>query len=382
MGYTVRFTDQVSDRTLVRVMTDGILLAELQRDRRLSRYDTLILDEAHERSLNIDFLLGYLTRLLPRRPELKLVVTSATIDPERFSAHFGDAPIVEVSGRTYPVEIRYRPLEPEEVDEDDVVKKVPVRDQTEAIVDAVRELEHEGPGDVLVFLSGEREIRDTADALRAERFRNTEVLPLFARLPTAEQQQGLPAAHRSAHRPRDERRRDEPDGARDPLRDRSGHGEDLSLQQADQGATPADRADLAGVAPGSGPAGAGARPTASRSGCTPSATSRRGRGSPSPRSCGRTSRACCCRWRRSGSATSRRFPFLDPPDRRSMRDGVALLQELGAFDASGAITELGRRLAQLPVDPRIGRMILQAEREGCVREILDHRGRAVDPRPA
>ncbi|HEY7010736.1 MAG TPA: helicase-related protein, partial [Jatrophihabitantaceae bacterium] len=196
VGYTVRFTDQVSDRTLIKLMTDGILLAEIQRDRMLRRYDTLILDEAHERSLNIDFLIGYLTRLLPRRPDLKLIVTSATIDPQRFAAHFGGAPVIEVSGRTYPVEIRYQPLEPDagpEEDDDpddpdhDVVHRVAPRDQTEAIIDAVHELDREQPGDVLVFLSGEREIRDTADALRGEELRNTEVLPLYARLPTAEQ---------------------------------------------------------------------------------------------------------------------------------------------------------------------------------------------------
>ncbi|MCW2561202.1 MAG: ATP-dependent helicase HrpA, partial [Mycobacterium sp.] len=203
IGYTVRFTDQASDRTLVKLMTDGILLAEMQRDRRLLRYDTLILDEAHERSLNIDFLLGYLRELLPRRPDLKVIVTSATIEPGRFAAHFaggehgssGQAPIVEVSGRTYPVEIRYRPLEvavPSTNDDDpddpdhEVVRTV-LRDQTEAIVDAVAELEAEPPGDVLVFLSGEREIRDTAEALRAT-LKHTEVLPLYARLPTTEQQ--------------------------------------------------------------------------------------------------------------------------------------------------------------------------------------------------
>ena len=194
VGYTVRFTDQASDRTLVKLMTDGILLAEIQRDRRLLRYDTLILDEAHERSLNIDFLLGYLRELLPRRPDLKVIVTSATIEPERFAAHFDGAPIVEVSGRTYPVEIRYRPLEvPVATDESDdpddpdhEVVRTELRDQTEAIVDAVDELSAEPPGDVLVFLSGEREIRDTAEALR--HLKNTEVLPLYARLPTAEQQ--------------------------------------------------------------------------------------------------------------------------------------------------------------------------------------------------
>lgn len=199
VGYTVRFTDQASDRTLVKLMTDGILLAEIQRDRRLLRYDTLILDEARERSLNIDFLLGYLRELLPRRPDLKIIVTSATIEPQRFSAHFGNAPIVEVSGRTYPVEIRYRPLEvpvhgtsgakaeDEPDDPDHEIVRTELRDQTEAIADAVRELQNEPPGDVLVFLSGEREIRDTSEALRDIVRAGTEVLPLYARLPTAEQ---------------------------------------------------------------------------------------------------------------------------------------------------------------------------------------------------
>ncbi|GAA2802194.1 ATP-dependent RNA helicase HrpA [Nonomuraea dietziae] len=174
VGYKVRFTDKANDSTLVKLMTDGILLAELQNDRLLEQYDTLIIDEAHERSLNIDFILGYVKQLLPRRPDLKVVITSATIDPERFSRHFDDAPIIEVSGRTYPVEVRYRPL-----GEDD--------DQTQGIVDACKELVLEGQGDILVFLSGEREIRDTFDALTKAEFRNTEVLPLYARLSAAEQ---------------------------------------------------------------------------------------------------------------------------------------------------------------------------------------------------
>ncbi|MDT7782982.1 MAG: ATP-dependent helicase HrpA, partial [Pseudonocardiales bacterium] len=174
IGYKVRFTDQSGDDTLVKLMTDGILLAEIQTDRTLSRYDTIIIDEAHERSLNVDFLLGYLKQLLPQRPDLKIVITSATIDPQRFSAHFDNAPVIEVSGRTYPVETRYRPL-----DEED--------DQTQGIINAVHELQAEGPGDVLVFLSGEREIRDTADALKAEDLRNTEILPLYARLSVGEQ---------------------------------------------------------------------------------------------------------------------------------------------------------------------------------------------------
>src|SRR5436190_17691601 len=193
VGYKVRFTDKSSDGTQVKVMTDGILLAEMQRDRQLRRYDTLIIDEAHERSLNIDFILGYLKRLLPARPDLKVIITSATIDPERFSAHFaggesgqhlaggesgqhsGDAPVIEVSGRTYPVEVRYRPLaDPDRPDDEP-------RDQVQGICDAVDELTAEGPGDILVFLSGEREIRDTAEALAGRP--GLEVLPLYARLP-------------------------------------------------------------------------------------------------------------------------------------------------------------------------------------------------------
>src|SRR6516164_1947007 len=179
VGYKVRFTDKSSDSTLVKLMTDGILLNEIASDRDLYRYDTLIIDEAHERSLNIDFILGYLKQLLPRRPDLKVIITSATIDPERFAAHFGDAPIVEVSGRTYPVEVRYRPVsDPDSKNDDD-------RDQTQAISDAIGELSQAGPGDILVFLSGEREIRDTADALKGRK--NLDVLPLYSRLSAAEQ---------------------------------------------------------------------------------------------------------------------------------------------------------------------------------------------------
>ncbi|HET9829923.1 MAG TPA: ATP-dependent RNA helicase HrpA, partial [Nocardioidaceae bacterium] len=193
VGYQVRFTDHSSPDTLVKLMTDGILLAELQQDRMLSAYDTIIIDEAHERSLNVDFLLGYLKQLLPRRPDLKVVITSATIDPDRFARHFADqrgrpAPVVEVSGRTYPVEVRYRPLVAEAGGEDvDDEGETVVRDQTEAIVDAVRELVAEGPGDVLVFLPGEREIRDTADALGGVDRLEADVVPLYARLSTAEQ---------------------------------------------------------------------------------------------------------------------------------------------------------------------------------------------------
>ncbi|HET9559430.1 MAG TPA: helicase-related protein, partial [Actinomycetota bacterium] len=213
VGYQVRFTDRVGRDTRVKLMTDGILLAELERDRSLRRYDTIIIDEAHERSLNVDFLLGYLARLLPRRPDLKLVITSATIDPERFSRHFGGAPVVEVSGRTYPVEVRYRPLGRRPSMPDALAEGLPEagragmrrrysagapgqdpdddRDQTQGILDAVDELCREGPGDILVFLSGEREIRDTAEALRGHRFPRSpggvDVLPLYARLAAADQ---------------------------------------------------------------------------------------------------------------------------------------------------------------------------------------------------
>lgn len=380
VGYTVRFTDQASDRTLIKLMTDGILLAEIQRDRRLLRYDTLILDEAHERSLNIDFLLGYLRELLPRRPDLKVIVTSATIEPGRFAAHFGDAPIVEVSGRTYPVEIRYRPLEvgvAPETDDDpddpdhDLVRTV-MRDQTEAIVDAVAELESEPPGDVLVFLSGEREIRDTAEALRGAPGFNrhtTEVLPLYARLPTAEQQKVF-----------------QPHAGRRIV---------LATNVAETSLTVPGIRYV--VDPGTARISRYSRRTkVQRLPIEPisqaSAAQRSGRS-------GRTAPGVCIRLYSEEDFQSRprytdpeilrtnlaavilqmaalqlgeieAFPFLDPPDNRSIRDGVQVLQELGAFDGQSTLTEVGRRLAALPLDPRIGRMILAAHDEGCVREVL------------
>lgn len=381
VGYTVRFTDQASDRTLVKLMTDGILLAEIQRDRRLLRYDTLILDEAHERSLNIDFLLGYLRELLPRRPDLKVIVTSATIEPQRFSAHFGDAPIVEVSGRTYPVEIRYRPLEvpvsggsgahtdDEPDDPDHEIVRTEIRDQTEAIADAVRELESEPPGDVLVFLSGEREIRDTSEALRDILRAGTEVLPLYARLPTAEQHK--------------------------VFQPHTGRRVVLATNVAETSLTVPGIRYV--VDPGTARISRYSRRTkVQRLPIEPisqaSAAQRSGRS-------GRTAPGICIRLYSEQDFEARprytdpeilrtnlaavilqmaalqlgdieNFPFLDPPDKRSVRDGVQLLQELGAFGADGAITELGRRLARLPLDPRIGRMILQADAEGCVGEIL------------
>src|SRR3954452_2663395 len=380
VGYQVRFTDHSSRDTLVKLMTDGILLAELQHDRLLSAYDTIIIDEAHERSLNVDFLLGYLKQLLPRRPDLKVVITSATIDPERFARHFADAqgnaaPIIEVSGRTYPVEIRYRPLveEPEDVDEEG---ELVVRDQTEAIVDAVRELVGEGPGDILVFLPSEREIRDTADVLAKVTTRPTDafdVVPLYARLSSAEQ-------HRVF----------EPHGRRRVV---------LATNVAETSLTvPGIRyvvdAGLARISRSS------TRTKVQRLPIEPvsqaSANQRSGR-------CGRVEAGIAIRLYSEEDFDSRpeftdpeilrtnlasvilqmtslglgdvaRFPFVEPPDRRQVTAGVQLLEELGALagsgDDGGRLTRLGRRLARLPIDPRLGRMILEAERLGCVREIL------------
>ncbi|NUW30794.1 ATP-dependent RNA helicase HrpA [Nonomuraea sp. SMC257] len=356
VGYKVRFTDQGSDRTLVKLMTDGILLAELQHDRLLEQYDTLIIDEAHERSLNIDFILGYVKQLLPRRPDLKVIITSATIDPERFSRHFGDAPIVEVSGRTYPVEVRYRPL-----GEDD--------DQTQGIVDACRELVTEGPGDILVFLSGEREIRDAADALGKAEFRNTEVLPLYARLSAAEQ-------HRVFQR-------------------HTGRRIVLATNVAETSLT------VPGIKYVVDPGYARISRYSHRTKVQrlpieaisqASANQRKGRS-------GRTSDGICVRLYEEedflgrpeftdpeilrtnlasvilqmtsiGLGDIEAFPFVEPPDRRQVKDGVNLLHELGAFDAEGRLTPIGRKLATLPVDPRLGRMVLEAEKHGCLREVM------------
>jgi len=379
VGYAVRFTDRVSDRTCVKLMTDGILLAEIQRDRRLLRYDTVILDEAHERSLNIDFLLGYLHGLLPRRPDLKVIITSATIEPQRFAAHFGGAPIIEVSGRTYPVEIRYRPLEvavseggaDDPDDPDREIVRTEMRDEIEAIVDALDELDAEAPGDVLVFLSGEREIRDTAEALAGRP--RTEVLPLFARLPTAEQQKVF------ARRPASNITRRvvlatnvaetsltvpgiryviDPGNARISRYSRRLKVQRLPIEPISQ-ASAAQRAGRCGrTAPGVcirlyAEADFAARPAYT----DPEVL--------------RTNLAAVLLQMaalRLGEVDD--FPFLDPPDARSVRDGVALLIELGAFDTHGQITDLGRRLARLPVDPRLGRMILAADDEGCLRELL------------
>lgn len=367
VGWKVRFTDQVGADTYVKLMTDGILLAEIQTDRELRAYDTIIIDEAHERSLNIDFLLGYLAQLLPKRPDLKVVITSATIDPQRFSRHFGDAPIVEVSGRTYPVEVRYRPLLEEDSDDSD-------RDQITAITDAVEELQGEGKGDILVFLSGEREIRDTADALNKKNYRFTEVLPLYARLSHAEQ-------HRV-------------------FQQHTGRRIVLATNVAETSLT------VPGIKYVIDPGTARISRYSHRTKVQrlpieaisqASANQRKGR-------CGRTSDGICIRlyseddfaarpeftdaeilrtnlasvilqMTAAGLGDIEKFPFIDPPDHRNIRDGVQLLQELGALDPTQKdpkkrLTEQGRKLAQLPVDPRLARMVLEADKNGCVREVM------------
>ncbi|SCL54986.1 ATP-dependent helicase HrpA [Micromonospora chersina] len=385
VGYKVRFTDQVGDNSLVKLMTDGILLAELQTDRMLRQYDTLIIDEAHERSLNIDFILGYLRQLLPRRPDLKVVITSATIETDRFAKHFADAegnpaPVVEVSGRTYPVEVRYRPLvEVTEAEEEDEADEENVRDQIQAIGDAVEELAAEGPGDILVFLSGEREIRDTADALgklvqKKRSLLGTEILPLYARLSTAEQHRVF-APH-------------------------AGRRVVLATNVAETSLTVPGIKYV--VDPGTARISRySSRLKVQRLPIEPvsqaSANQRKGR-------CGRTSDGICIRLYDEQDFDSRpeftdpeilrtnlasvilqmtsiglgdigAFPFIDPPDRRNVTDGVNLLHELGALnpaetDPAKRLTALGRRLAQLPVDPRLARMVLEGERNGCATEVI------------
>jgi ATP-dependent helicase HrpA len=368
VGYTVRFTDHVGDATMVKLMTDGILLAEIQRDRMLYQYDTIIIDEAHERSLNIDFILGYLRDLLPRRPDLKVIITSATIDPHRFARHFEHdgvpAPVIEVSGRTYPVQIRYRPIiDPDDPDAD------PDRDQVQAIGDAVHELSALGPGDILVFLSGEREIRDAADALAKLELRNTEITPLYGRLSSGDQYRvfqphtgrrivlatnvaetsltvpgikyvidaGTARISRYSHRLKVQRLPIEPisQASANQRSGRSGRTSDgvaiRLYSEDDYDARPEFtdpeilRTNLASV---------------------------------------------ILQMAALGLGDLAAFGFIDPPDRRNIADGVQLLQELGAFTAEQKLSDVGRQLARLPIDPRLARMVLEADRNGSLRDVL------------
>ncbi|RMG38217.1 MAG: ATP-dependent RNA helicase HrpA [Gammaproteobacteria bacterium] len=361
VGFKVRFADRVNEITHVKLMTDGMLLAEIQRDRYLNEYDTLIIDEAHERSLNIDFLLGYLKQLLPKRPDLKVIVTSATIDPQRFSRHFDDAPVIEVSGRTYPVEVRYRP--PPEDEESGGI------DLQQGIVEAVDELAAEGPGDILIFFPGEREIREAAETLRKHHPPSTEILPLYARQSPAEQA-------RIFH----------PGNARRIV---------LATNVAETSLTvPGIRYVIdTGTARISRYS---ARSKIQRLPVEPisqaSADQRKGR-------CGRVAAGICIRLYSEEDFRSRprftepeiqrtnlaavilqmkllgfgdidRFPFVDPPDSRLIKDGYRVLHEIGAVDGLRKVTQLGKKLARLPIDPRIGRMLLEAAHTGCLRELL------------
>ncbi|WP_265416141.1 ATP-dependent RNA helicase HrpA [Photobacterium frigidiphilum] len=366
VGYKVRFNDQVSDRSQVKLMTDGILLAEIQNDRFLSQYDTIIIDEAHERSLNIDFIMGYLRELLPKRPDLKVVITSATIDPERFSKHFNNAPIIEVTGRTYPVETRYRPVS-EDGDDND-------RDQLQAIFDAVDELCDEGSGDILIFMNGEREIRDTADALEKRNLRNTEVLPLYARL-SANEQNRVFQSH-------------------------SGRRVVLSTNVAETSLT------VPGIKYVIDPGTARISRYSYRTKVQrlpieaisqASANQRKGR-------CGRVQEGICVRLYSEDDFLSRpeftdpeilrtnlasvilqmtaiglgdihAFPFVEAPDNRNIQDGLRLLEELGAInlkatDPRKRLSPMGRQLARLPLDPRLARMVLEAPKLGSLREVM------------
>ncbi len=403
IGYTIRFGDHTGPNTLVKLMTDGILLAEIVRDRTLSAYDTIIIDEAHERSLNIDFLLGYLTELLPRRPDLKIIITSATIDPQRFSRHFNDAPIVEVSGRTFPVEVRYRPhgadAESGDLDElegeDDIddppgtrstAKPAPAavrtprdteRDQATAICDAVDELSLAGDGDILVFLSGEREIRDTAEVLRghlATRPGITEVLPLYGRLSAADQHKVF-----SGHRGRRivlatnvaETSLTVP-GIRYVIDPGTARISRYSLR------TKVQRLPIEPISQASAGQRAGRCGRVADGICIRlySETDFAARPEFTDPEIARTSLASVILRMASldlGDITS--FPFLEPPDSRQIGDGLTLLTELGALQEDSTagrvrLTAIGRQLADLPLDPRLARMIVESATLGCATEVI------------
>ena len=382
VGFKVRFTDTLTKGAWVKLMTDGILLAETQTDPLLKNYDTIIIDEAHERSLNIDFLLGYLKTLLPRRPDLKIIITSATIDADRFARHFGrpdhPAPVIEVSGRLYPVEVRYRPVEP--LDAPAITSGKPEakpapnkqreqRDLMDAVVDAVDELARIGSGDILVFLPGEREIRDTAEALRKHHPPHVEILPLFARLSAQEQERvfktstarrivlatnvaetsltvpgiryvvdaGLARVKRYSYRNKVEQLQIEP-VAQSAANQRAGrcgrvaagvcirlYSEQDYLLRAKFTEPEILRSSLAAV---------------------------------------------ILRMKSLRLADVETFPFIEPPPGRAIADGYQLLQELGAVDDNNQLTPMGRELAKLPLDPRVGRMILAARDNACLTEVM------------
>ena len=361
VGYKIRFNDKVNQLTQIKLMTDGILLAEIQSDPYLNQYDTLIIDEAHERSLNIDFILGYLKQLLPRRPDLKIIITSATIDPQRFARHFNDAPVIEVSGRTYPVEVRYRPISSDS-------EKDTARDQQEAILNAVDELSQLGNGDILVFLSGERQIREAAEALRKHHPEKTEVIPLFSRLSAREQQKVFQGhTHRRII---------------------------LATNVAETSLTiPGIKyvidTGYARISRYSYRTKVQRLPIEKIS--QASANQRKGR-------CGRVSEGVCIRlyseedfenrplftdaeimrtnlanvilqMHAAGLGQIEQFPFIDRPDSRLIRDGYQLLEELQAIQQQ-RITSIGKRLSRFPIEPRYARMIVAANKLACLNEVL------------
>lgn len=369
VGFKIRFSDQVSNNTYVKLMTDGILLAEIQQDRFLNQYDTIIIDEAHERSLNIDFILGYLKNLLPKRPDLKVIITSATIDPERFSKHFNDAPIIEVSGRTFPVDVRYNPISDIKKDEMEAEG-----DQLQGIFDAVDELCAEGPGDILIFLNGEREIRDTADALSKRNLKHTDVLPLYSRLSNAEQNR-IFAPHSRRHII-------------------------LATNVAETSLTVPGIRYV--IDPGTARISRYSyRTKVQRLPIEPvsqaSANQRMGR-------CGRVEAGICIRLYSEDDFLSRpeftdpeilrtnlasvilqmlalglgdmsEFPFVQAPDSRNINDGLTLLEELQAIKPAKnrdktSLTQSGRELSRLPVDPRLAKMVLTAHKLGALREVI------------
>ncbi|WP_353570053.1 ATP-dependent RNA helicase HrpA [Candidatus Albibeggiatoa sp. nov. BB20] len=363
VGYKVRFTDRISEQSYIKFMTDGILLAETQNDKFLEQYDTLIIDEAHERSLNIDFLLGYLKNILPKRPDLKVIITSATIDTERFSQHFNDAPILEVSGRTYPVELRYRPLNTQDEDEQD-------RDMQQAIIDAVDEISrYNHNADILIFLSGERDIRETTESLRKHKLQNTEVLALYARLSNSEQNK--------VFNPSSQRRiiltTNVAETSLTVPRIKAVIDTGLARISRYSVRSKVQRLPIEKIAQSS-------------------ANQRKGR-------CGRIAEGLCVRLYSEEDFNQRPeftepeilrtslasvtlqmlalrlgniedFPFVEPPNQKMVNDGYNLLIELGAVDNERKITETGRQLAKMPIDPRIARMILAAKQEGCLHEVL------------
>ncbi len=363
VGYKIRFNDKTHADSLIKLMTDGILLAESQNDPYLNQYDTIIIDEAHERSLNIDFLLGYMKWLLPKRPDLKLIITSATIDTERFSKHFGDAPIIEVSGRTYPVDIRYRPIIQDEEDDETT------DDLQNAILDAVDELYRDLRGDILIFLSGEREIRETAESLRKHRPTQYEILPLYSKLSVSEQERVF-----------------NPKGGKIRIV--------LATNVAETSLTvPGIRCVI-----DTGRARISRYSHRSKIQRLPierisqsSANQRAGR-------CGRVAEGICIRLyshddylarpeftepeilRTNLSAVMLQmmtlnlgdiedFPFIEPPDEKMIRDGKTVLQEVNALDKQGKLTDVGKQLAKFPVDPKIARMLVAAAEEHCLSEV-------------